>query len=162
MTAKTTHIIPKEGGWVVRREGERRVSPSRVKKADVFVVKQGDEWAVKKPHSERASAVLPTQAAAIERARDLAGSGEIHVQGRASKRFFSVYPTQKEAIDAAREIVRQSRAGQIVIHGRDGSIRWRDVRGLPIVQTPPLKSDLGTKAIERAVSTVIRERLEEK
>jgi hypothetical protein len=52
---------------------------------DVFVVKQGDDWAVKKPHAERASAILPTQAKAIERAKELAGRGEIHVQGRDGK-----------------------------------------------------------------------------
>ena len=50
-----------------------------------FVVKQGDDWAVKKPHAERASALLPTQKAAIERAKELAGRGEIHVQGRDGK-----------------------------------------------------------------------------
>lgn len=53
----------------------------------------------------------------------------------------------------------RSSAAQIVLHGRDGSIRWREVRGLPEVQTPPLKSDPGTKAIERAVFAVVRERL---
>jgi len=52
---------------------------------DVFVVKQGDEWAVKKPHAERASALLPTQAEAIARAKELAGLGEIHVQDRHGK-----------------------------------------------------------------------------
>ena len=52
---------------------------------DVFVVKQGDDWAVKKPHSERASALLPTQAEAIARAKELAGQGEIHIQGRDGK-----------------------------------------------------------------------------
>ena len=52
---------------------------------DVFVVKQGGEWAVKKPHAERASAVLPTQAEAIVRAKELAGRGEIHVQDRNGK-----------------------------------------------------------------------------
>ncbi len=52
---------------------------------DVFVVKQGDDWAVKKPHAERASAILRTQAQAIERAKELAGRGEIHVQDRHGK-----------------------------------------------------------------------------
>jgi hypothetical protein len=55
------------------------------KHEDVFVVKQGTEWAVKKPHAERASALLPTQAEAVERAKELAGRGEIHVQGRDGK-----------------------------------------------------------------------------
>ena len=55
------------------------------KHEDVFVIKQGGDWAVKKPHAERASAVLPTQAKAIARAKELAGRGEIHVQGRDGK-----------------------------------------------------------------------------
>jgi hypothetical protein len=156
MSTKTTHIIPSDDGWAVRKEGEHRASSIRGKKGDVFVVKHGEEWAVRKPHAERASAVLPTQAEAIGRAKELAGSGEIHVQHRDD-----VYVTKKEAIDAARDMVHRSSAGQIVVHGRDGSMSWRDVHGLPVVQKPPRKSDLGTKAIKKAVSTVIRERLEE-
>ena len=77
-----------------------------------------------------------------------------------AERASAVYPTLRDAVDAARRIVQRSSAGQIVVHRRDGSIRWRDVHGLPVVQAPPRKSKLGTKAIERAVSTVIRERLE--
>lgn len=98
MRAKTTHVIPKNGGWAVQKEGS-------------------------------------------------------------ANRSSSVYPTQKEAIEAAREIVQRTSAGQVVIHHRDGSIRTRDIHGLPEVQQPPRKSKLGSKAIERAVSTVIRERL---
>jgi hypothetical protein len=43
-----------------------------VAKSRLFVEQrpQGD-FAVRKPHSERASAVLPTQGAAIQRAREL-------------------------------------------------------------------------------------------
>jgi Uncharacterized protein conserved in bacteria (DUF2188) len=41
--------------------------------ADVFVVKQGNEWDVKRSNAERTSAILPTQAEAIERAKELAG-----------------------------------------------------------------------------------------
>jgi hypothetical protein len=78
---------------------------------------------------------------------------------RDAKNEDTLYSTQKQAIEAAREIGQRSSAGQIVVHSRDGSIRWRDVRGLPEIQTPPRKSDLGTKAIERAVAAVIRERL---
>ncbi|MBL8292822.1 MAG: DUF2188 domain-containing protein [Bryobacterales bacterium] len=70
-----------------------------------------------------------------------------------------VYATQKEAVRAAREIVRRTVAGQVVIHGADGSMRTRDRHGLPMVQPPPRKSTLGSKAIAQAVSTVIRERL---
>ena len=92
---------------------------------------------------------------------------QIHTPGRlsspvashASNQSSEVFSTQKAAINAARRIVHQSPAWQIVIHGRDGSLQWGDVHGLPTIQTPPLKSDLGTKAIKKAISTVIRERL---
>ena len=42
------------------------------------------EWRVVAPHAERASAVLPTQAEAIDRAREIlsnAGGGELLVHG---------------------------------------------------------------------------------
>ena len=103
--------------------------------------------------------MLPNQAAAVERAKDLASRREIRVPGRDAKKEGTVYSTQKQAIEAAREIGQRSSAAQVVVHGPDGSIRWREVHGLPEVQTAPRKSDLGTKAIEKAVSTVIRERL---
>ena len=98
MSAKTTHVIPKNGGWAVKKEGS-------------------------------------------------------------ANRNASVYSTQKEAIEAAREIVRRTSAGQVVIHLLDGSMRTRDIHGLPKLQHAPRKSKLGSKAIERAVSAVIRERL---
>ena len=98
MPAKTTHVIPKNGGWAVKKEGS-------------------------------------------------------------ANRRTSLYSTQKEAIQAARDIVQRASAGQIVIHLPDGSIRRQDVHGLPEVQQPPRKSNLGSKAIKRAVSAVIRERL---
>ena len=40
---------------------------------------QGD-YAIRKPGSERASAILPTQAEAIERAREMAPNAAIHVE----------------------------------------------------------------------------------
>ena len=55
------------------------------KHEDVFVVPRGDQWVVKKPHAERASAVLPTKADALKRAKELAGRGEVHVQGKNGK-----------------------------------------------------------------------------
>ena len=72
----------------------------------------------------------------------------------------TVYATQKEAIGAAAKMVKRTAAGQIVIHERNGSMRWRDSHGLPVVQRTRRKSSLGTDAIKRAVSAVIRERLE--
>lgn len=81
------------------------------------------------------------------------------IRKKADRNGTGLYATQKQAIDAAREIIHHSSAGQIVVHGRDGSMHWRDVYGLPLVQRPPRKSDLGTKAIKNAVATVVRERL---
>lgn len=40
--------------------------------SDVHIVPDGDSWAVKKPGAKRASAILPTQAEAIARGRELA------------------------------------------------------------------------------------------
>jgi hypothetical protein len=91
--------------------------------------------------------IIPSEAGwVVKKERDRARGG-------------AVYATQKQAIDAAQRIVDKSRSGQIVVHSRNGSIRFRGIHGLPQVQTPPQKSSLGTKTIERAVSTVLRERL---
>jgi Uncharacterized protein conserved in bacteria (DUF2188) len=50
-------------------------------KNEVFIERreQGD-YAIRKPGSERASAVLPTQAAAIERAREMDPDSAVHVE----------------------------------------------------------------------------------
>ena len=65
MSSLTTHIIPTERGWAILKED-----------ADVFVVKQDGHWSVKKARDGRASAVLPTRAAAIQRAKELVPCGE--------------------------------------------------------------------------------------
>src|SRR6266849_6306224 len=52
---------------------------------EVFVKIHDQGWAVSKPNAERASGVYDTQAEAIERARELAGNGTIHIQGRHGK-----------------------------------------------------------------------------
>jgi hypothetical protein len=70
------------------------------------------------------------------------------------------YATQKEAVDAAREFVLRAPAGQIVVHSKNGSVRSQDLHGMPVIQRSPVRSKLGTKAIERAVSAVVRRRLE--
>ncbi len=98
MNASTTHVIPWNGGWVVRKEG----------------------W---------------------------------------SKRGMEVYSTQKKAIQAARKINQRTSAGQIVIHGRNGSFRSSDLHGMPAVHGRRRKGTLSTRAIKVAVSSVIRERL---
>lgn len=70
------------------------------------------------------------------------------------------YPTQREAVNAARETVLRAPAGQIVVHSKNGSARSQDAHGMPVIQRARVRSKLGTKAIERAVSAVIRKRLE--
>ena len=54
-------------------------------KNDRFVVRHGDDWAVKKANAERASGVFPTQAQAEREAKAIVrnlGGGEVRVQGR--------------------------------------------------------------------------------
>jgi hypothetical protein len=50
-------------------------------KNELFIERreQGD-YAIRKPGSERASAILPTQARAIERAREINPSAAVHVE----------------------------------------------------------------------------------
>ena len=58
---------------------------------EVYVVQHPAGWAVKKPNAERASAVAPTQQEAVERAKEIAGRGPIHIQGRTGK-FRTITP----------------------------------------------------------------------
>jgi hypothetical protein len=51
----------------------------------VHVVPTDTGWAVKKTHAERASGLFDRQAEAIDRARELAGRGEIIVHGANGK-----------------------------------------------------------------------------
>jgi hypothetical protein len=84
-TQKTTdnhseggEIRPKRGGTPYSNakrgpyEKLQFSSESKVSKNQLFVERRPDgDYAVRRPNSERASAVLPTQAEAIERAREL-------------------------------------------------------------------------------------------
>lgn len=57
-------------------------------KNKLFVVKNGDEWKVKRPHAERASFVADTQEVAWDKAREIAkreGNTELRVQGEDHK-----------------------------------------------------------------------------
>ena len=63
------------GVYPTRREGGTWPKMSCISKG----AKQGD-YAVRKPGSERASAVLPTQAEAIERAREMNPDAAVHVE----------------------------------------------------------------------------------
>ena len=51
----------------------------------IHVVKHGDQWATKKTHAERASSVHSRQSEAIDRAKELAGRGEVIVHDRHGK-----------------------------------------------------------------------------
>jgi hypothetical protein len=48
----------------------------------VYVVQHAEGWAVRKPHAERASGVYTTQQKAVDRAKQLAGTGTVHIQGK--------------------------------------------------------------------------------
>ena len=56
-------------------------------KHDEYFVEPRDDgrWNVKKPHAERASAIVETQREAIEKARAFAPEGDIKVKGRNGK-----------------------------------------------------------------------------
>jgi hypothetical protein len=51
----------------------------------VHVVPSGEDWAVKKTHAERNSAVLHLQVDAITRAKELTGRGEVIIHVRNGK-----------------------------------------------------------------------------
>jgi hypothetical protein len=77
---------------------------------------------------------------------------------RASKRG-AFFFTQKDAVAGARFIIRKRASGQIVVHGKTGRIHASEVHGLPKIQKPPVKSSLGSKNIEKAVSELAQQRL---
>ncbi|MGO8792032.1 MAG: DUF2188 domain-containing protein [Terriglobia bacterium] len=51
----------------------------------VYVVQHDDGWAVRKPNAGRASGVYSTQQEAVDRAKQLADKGTVHIQGRHGK-----------------------------------------------------------------------------
>jgi uncharacterized protein YdaT len=59
--------------------------PASDKHNVVHVVQHEKGWAVKKTHAERASGVFDRQAEAIERAKDLAGRGEVVIHDQHGK-----------------------------------------------------------------------------
>ena len=52
---------------------------------EYFVEPHPQGWAVKLPHAKRASAVESTQRAAVERAKEMAPEGVIHVKQQNGK-----------------------------------------------------------------------------
>lgn len=81
------------------------------------------------------------------------------VKREGSGKTSTFFPTQKEALAGARLIVKESASGRIVVHGKTGRIVAFEEHGLPRIQMPPVKSSLGSRRIERAVSNLVRERL---
>jgi hypothetical protein len=71
----------------------------------------------------------------------------------------STHATQADAIKAARELVRDSVTGQFVVLKRDGQIVKHETHGLPKVKEPYRKSRLGTKRIEKAVGSLVLDRI---
>lgn len=69
-----------------------------------------------------------------------------------------VFRTQKSAIEAARRMMKRNSVHELVVHGRDGTIRRKDTFVLPAVQEPPIKGSLDTRVIEKAVEKVLRHR----
>ena len=51
----------------------------------VYVIQHDDGWAVRKPKADRASGVFATKQEAVDRAKQLAGNGTVHIQGRHGK-----------------------------------------------------------------------------
>jgi len=54
---------------------------------ELFIVwrKCEEIWAVEKPHAERASGLFDTKQEAIERAREIAPEGSLHIKGKNGK-----------------------------------------------------------------------------
>ena len=49
---------------------------------ELFIVpRPNGDWAIEKPHAERASAVVETQEQAIKKAKKMAPEGSIHLKG---------------------------------------------------------------------------------
>jgi hypothetical protein len=55
------------------------------KHGEYFVEERDGKWIVKLPHAERASAVVDTQGQAIEKAKQFAPEGVVHVKQRNGK-----------------------------------------------------------------------------
>lgn len=90
----------------------------------------------------------------VYRAKD--GQWSVQKAGTKSKTFL----TQAAAVKMARRIAKGQSEAQVVMHESNGQITTKAVHGLPPVQSPPKKSALGTKRIAKAISNVVRQRLE--
>ena len=87
--------------------------------------------------------------------------GSEWVVKRSARDRGSVFRTQAEAVQAAEQLAKRGKAGQVVIHHRNGSFTTQGLRGLPRIRRFSGRSELGTEVIMRAVSAAIREELSE-
>ena len=69
-----------------------------------------------------------------------------------------VFASQKEATAEAKRLIKGS-PGQVVVHMKSGKIVSAETHGLPKVQRAAVRSKLGSKAIEKAVSKVVQARV---
>jgi hypothetical protein len=69
-----------------------------------------------------------------------------------------VFTTRKEATAEAKRLIK-GKPGQVVVLTKSGKIVSADSHGLPKVQRVPVRSKIGSKAIEKAVSAVVKARL---
>jgi hypothetical protein len=53
-------------------------------------------------------------------------SGGWAVETEDGKQIGAAHPTQEEAVKSARSALREAGGGELVVHGRDGTIRDRD------------------------------------
>jgi hypothetical protein len=83
------------------------------------------------------------------------GAWQVKKEGKSAK----IFSTQRKAVDAAKKSVKKERAGQFVVHGRNGQIREYGTYRMTRIQDPPKKSRLAGR-IARAVGKVALERVQ--
>jgi len=69
-----------------------------------------------------------------------------------------VYATRKQATAEARRLIK-GKSGQVVVLTKNGRIVSAESHGLPKIQRAAARGKIGSKAIEKAVSAVVRARL---
>lgn len=70
-----------------------------------------------------------------------------------------VFATRTDAIAAARRLAKETAPSQIVVYTREGTIAASEVCGLPKIVKSRVKSSLGTKNIQKAVTELALSRL---
>ena len=83
------------------------------------------------------------------------GAWQVKKEGKSAK----IFSTQRKAVEAAKKSVKKERAGQFVVHGRNGQIREYGTYRMTRIQDPPKKSRLAAR-IARAVGKVALERVQ--